>query len=128
MSYLPLSYLHLLTVAPAFMLATILILRRKGTDSHKLLGKVFVCLILFSAITTLFMPAEVGPQFFGHFGFIHLLSLNVVVCAIVAVRAARRGNIKTHKANMISIYVFGFFVAGGFAFMPDRLLHKWLFE
>jgi uncharacterized membrane protein len=50
-----------LSVAPAFMLATILILRRKGTDSHKLLGKVFVCLILFSAITTLFMPAEVGP-------------------------------------------------------------------
>lgn len=110
------------------MLATILILRRKGTDSHKLLSKVFVCLILFSAITTLFMPAEVGPQFFGHFGFIHLLSLNVVVCAIVAVRAARRGNIKTHKANMLSIYVFGFFVAGAFAFMPGRLLHKWLFE
>ena len=128
MSNLPLSYLHLFTVAPAVMRATILILRRKGTDSHKLLGKVFVCLILFSAITTLFMPAEVGPRFFGHFGFIHLLSLNVVVCAIVAVRAARRGSIKTHKANMISIYVFGFFVAGAFAFMPGQLLHKWLLE
>ena len=60
MSYLPLSYLHLFTVAPAFMLATILILRRKGTDSHKLLGKVFVCLILFSAITTLFMRQRLG--------------------------------------------------------------------
>lgn len=127
MSYLQLSYVHLFTVVPAFLLATVLLLRRKGTDSHKLLGKLFLCLILFTSATTLFMPAEVGSRFFGHFGFIHLLSLNVIIGAVIAWRAARRGDIKTHKANMIGMYVFGFLVAGAFAFMPGRLLHQWLF-
>jgi uncharacterized membrane protein len=109
------------------MLATVLLLQTKGTARHKLLGKFFICLILFTSIATLFMPAEVGPRFFGHFGFIHLLSLNVIIGAVVAWRAARRGDIKTHKANMIGMYVFGFLVAGAFAFMPGRLLHQWLF-
>lgn len=127
MSYLQLSYLHLVTVVPAFMLGTWMMLQRKGTAQHRLLGRIMLVLVFFTAFVTLFMPAQVGPQFLGHFGFIHLLSLNVLCGVVIAWRAARRGDIKTHRANMIGLYVFGFLVAGAFAFMPGRLLHQWLF-
>jgi uncharacterized membrane protein len=128
MTYQDLAYLHLATVLPAFILGTFLIFNRKGTDTHKLIGKIFLCLMLSTAVITLFMKAEIGPKIFDHFGFIHLFSFNVIYGVPVAYFAARNGNIKVHKANMIGMYVFGLLVAGSFALMPGRLLHKWLFE
>jgi uncharacterized membrane protein len=126
MTYLELAYLHLATVLPAFVLGTFLMLRRKGTDTHKMLGKVFLVLMFSTAVITLFMKAQVGPKFLEHFGFIHLLSLNVIYAAPAAYFAARKGNITRHRANMIGLYFFGLIVAGAFAFSPGRLLHQWL--
>lgn len=127
MAYTQLAYLHLATVLPAFALGTWLMFRRKGTPAHQLLGKVYLSLMLATAVTTLFMSAQVGPALFHHFGLIHLLSLNVIYSVPVAYFAARRGDILTHKRNMIGLYVFGLLVAGSFALMPGRLLHDWLF-
>jgi len=41
MSYLPLSYLHMLTVLPAFFIGTFLLLNTKGTRMHRWLGEVY---------------------------------------------------------------------------------------
>lgn len=128
MSYLHLAYLHLITVLPAFALGTYLMVRSKGTPSHKVLGKVFLSLMLLTSVVTLFMSAQVGPKFLEHFGLIHLLSLNVIYSVPVAYVAALNGNIQKHKTNVMGLYFFGLLVAGAFAFMPGRLLHKWLFE
>lgn len=128
MSYLHLAYLHLATVLPAFILGTYLMVQSKGTPAHKLLGKIFLSLMLLTSGVTLFMSAQVGPKFLGHFGLIHLLSLNVIYGVPVAYFAARNGNIQRHKAGMMGLYFFSLLVAGTFAFMPGRLLHKWLFE
>lgn len=127
MSYLHLAYFHLATVLPAFVLGTYLMLRAKGTPNHKRLGKVYLALMVLTSVVTLFMTAQVGPKFLGHFGLIHLLSLNVIYSAPAAYFAARNGNIQKHKQNMIGLYFFGLIVAGSFAFMPGRLLHHWLF-
>lgn len=126
-SYLQLAYLHLTTVLPAFAVGTYLIFARKGSPTHRLLGKLFIAFIMVTAIISLFMPAQVGPKFLGHFGFIHLLSLNVIYSAPTAYLAARQGNIKKHKTYMMGLYVFGLVVAGTFALMPGRLLHGWIF-
>jgi uncharacterized membrane protein len=75
----PMMILHLTTVAPAAMLGTYLIFWAKGTAAHRLLGKIYMTLMLVTALASLFIPAAVGPQFFGHFGWIHLLSLLVLV-------------------------------------------------
>lgn len=128
MSYQYLAYLHLATVVPAFLLGTYLMFRNKGTPSHKLIGKFFLSLMLVTSVITLFMTAQVGPKLMGHFGFIHLLSLNVIYGVPTAYFAARHGNIRKHKLNMMGMYFFGLIVAGAFAFMPGRLLHHWLFE
>lgn len=59
--------LHLATVAPAAMLGTYLIFWAKGTATHRLFGKIYMILMLITALASLFIPATVGPQFIGHF-------------------------------------------------------------
>lgn len=127
MSYLGLAYAHLATVLPAFALGTFLLVRRKGTPLHKALGRCYLLLMLVTGLITLAMPAHVGPQVLGHFGFIHLFSLVTLYSVPAAWFAARRGDIRTHRGNMIGLYVGGLLIAGSFALMPGRLLHIWLF-
>ena len=127
MSYLQLTYFHLGTVIPAFLIGTYLLINRKGTSWHKLLGKIYMCLMLVTAVITLFMSAEIGPTLLGHFGFIHIFSISVFYTVPAAVIAVRNGNIKAHQGNMLGLYIGGLLIAGSFAFMPGRLLHGWLF-
>ena len=84
-------------------------------------------LMLATAFVTLSMPAEVGPRFWGHFGFIHIFSVLVLINVPGAYLAAKRGNLKLHRGNMIGLYVGGILIAGTFALMPGRMLHDWIF-
>lgn len=127
MSYELLAYVHLTTIVPAFLISTWLLLRRKGTALHRLLGKIYMTLMVVTAITTLFMPAQVGPAWLGHFGFIHLLSFLALFSVGTAYFAARRGNVRLHRNSTIGLYVGGMLIAGSFALMPGRMLHDWLF-
>lgn len=127
MSYLDLAYMHLVTVVPCFFIGAWLLLRRKGTTVHKRLGRVYAVLILFTAVVTLPMPAEVGPRVLGHFGFIHLFSVLVLVSVPAAIYSIRRGKVRAHRAHMVGVFVGGILIAGTFALMPGRLLHTWLF-
>ena len=103
MTYLQMTYLHLATILQAFVIATVVLCRRKGTRSHKLLGRIFLLLMLTTAAITLFMPAQVGPRLLNHFGFIHGFSLLVFYSAPKAFFAARRGDIRAHRGNMIGL-------------------------
>ena len=127
MTYTQLAYLHLATVVPAFAIGAFQLFRRKGTPSHKLLGKIYMLLMLATGLITLTMPAEVGPRFLGHFGFIHAFSFLTLYSVPAAYFAIRRGNVKIHRANMIGLYIGGILIAGAFAFSPGRMLHEWLF-
>ena len=62
MTYTQLAYLHLATVLPAFVIGAFQLLRRKGTPGHKLLGKIYMVLMLATGFITLAMPAEVGQR------------------------------------------------------------------
>ena len=127
MPYLNLAYIHLATVVPCFVIGLWLLARRKGTTIHKRLGWVYTVLIFFTALVTVFMPAEVGPRLLDHFGFIHFFSLLVLTCIPLAIRNIRRGNIAAHRSAMLGVYIGGILIAGSFALMPGRLLHAWLF-
>lgn len=127
MNYDQFAYLHLATIVPAFLLGTWLLFRRKGTPLHRTLGKIYMLLMLMTAIMTLFMSAQVGPTWLGHFGFIHLLSFLALFSVVTAYFAARQGNIRLHRNAMIGLYIGGMLIAGSFAMMPGRMLHDWLF-
>jgi uncharacterized membrane protein len=66
MHYMLLTYLHLGTLAPAFVLGTYLLINRKGTPAHQLRGKLYMGLMLFTATVSLRMEAQVGPQPLNH--------------------------------------------------------------
>jgi len=127
MSYEQLVQVHLATVLPAFLIGTWLLANRKGSPLHRVLGRIYIALMVITALSTLAMPAHVGPQWLGHFGFIHIFSLMTLYFAPAAYFAARRHDIRTHRNNMIGLYLGGIIIAGSFAFMPGRLLHGWVF-
>jgi uncharacterized membrane protein len=127
MTYYQLAYAHLATIVPSFVIGTILLLMKKGTSLHKTLGRIYMPLMLVTAVITLFMPAQIGPRLFGHFGFIHGFSALVLYSVPTAYIAARRGHVARHRNTMIGLYVGGILIAGSFALMPGRLLHQLLF-
>lgn len=126
-TYLPLAYAHLATVLPAFAIGTYMMFARKGDRFHRALGKGYMILMLITATISLFMPAVVGARFLNHFGFIHLFSVLTIYAVPQAYFAARSHNVTAHKSAMIGLYIGGLIIAGGFAFMPGRLLHTWFF-
>ena len=120
-----LVYGHLATIIPAFMLGTYLMFSRKGSNPHRLIGKLYLALMFVSAAISLWMPAFVGPRWLGHFGFIHLFSILTILSVPVAIIGVRIGNLKVHIGSMIGLYIGGLIVAGGFALTPGRLIHTW---
>lgn len=127
MKYEGLMYVHLITVVPCIFLGAYGLLARKGTPIHRLLGKIYMVLMLVTAILTLFMPALVGPQFLGHFGWIHLFSFLTIWTVPTAYTAIRKGNVRAHKRKMFLLYVGAIMIAGGFTLAPGRYLHEVFF-
>lgn len=127
-NYENLMYLHLFTVVPCFFIGTALLIIKKGTRIHKGFGRIYMILMLFTALVTLFMPAAVGPQFLGHFGWIHLFSFLTLYTVPTAYTAIKKGNIRAHKRKMILLYFGAIIIAGGFTFVPGRYLHELFFS
>ena len=127
MSYQSLSHIHLWTILPALLLGLHLHLTHKGTDRHKLLGKIYMLLMFFTAAVTLLMPARVGPTLFGHIGFIHIFSCIVIYEIPMAYFAIRRGDVEKHRSYMVGLYFGGLLLAGALTFMPGRTIHSFFF-
>ena len=127
MEYKYLMYAHLLTVIPCVLIGGYLLAVKKGTPFHKLLGKLYMSLMVITAVITLFMPAYVGPQFLHHFGYIHLFSILTLYSVPTAIIAVKKGQIKKHKFKMIFLYVGAIIIAGGFTLSPGRFLHTLFF-
>ena len=83
--------------------------------------------MLITALITLFMPALVGPQFLGHFGWIHLFSFLTIYTVPTAYTAIRKGNVRAHKRKMVLLYIGAILIAGGFTFAPGRYLNELFF-
>ncbi|MEQ9231705.1 MAG: DUF2306 domain-containing protein [Cyclobacteriaceae bacterium] len=126
--YESLMFIHLSTIIPCVIIGTVLLLIKKGTPIHKKAGRVYMILMLFTAVITLFMPAKVGATFLGHFGWIHLLSFLTIWTVPTAYTAIKKGNVKSHKRKMIILYFGAIIIAGVFTLMPGRYLNDLLFQ
>lgn len=127
MDYNTLMYSHLATVVPCVFIGGLLLLIKKGTKTHKYLGRVYMVLMLITAVITLFMPAKVGGNVLNHFGWIHLFSFLTIYTVPTAYLAIKKGKVKTHKRKMILLYVGAILIAGAFTFTPGRYLHEVFF-
>jgi uncharacterized membrane protein len=119
----PVIQLHLVAAVLALGLGTAQLIRTKGTASHRVLGRVWVVLMLVAASST-FWIQELRP---GTYSWIHLLSLWTLFAVIVGFIAIRRGNVRRHGGFMIGTFVGGLLIAGGFAvFGEGRLIGRLL--
>ena len=113
--------LHAIMAIIAIILGGIQLSMKKGGAIHKLLGRLWVGLMMFVAITSFFIH-EI--KMWGDYSPIHLLSLWTIFILGVGVYYARVGNIKHHKQVMIATYFFALILTGFFTLMPGRVMHQ----
>ena len=111
----PAVALHLACTTAALGLGGAILLRMKGTASHRWLGRLWVCLMAGTAISSLWIPA------FLQFSWIHLFILVVSITIPKAVIEIRRGNWRSHRGWMIGTFI-GLIGAGIGAVTPGRLI------
>lgn len=114
---------HLATVIPALPLGLYLLLARKGTATHKALGKLWLALMVTTALAALF----IRTLNHGQFSFIHLFVPLTLIIAWRAIASARAGNIRAHRRHIVGLYLGALIIPGIFAMMPTRLMGAWLF-
>jgi uncharacterized membrane protein len=112
--------LHMAAAIVAVLTGAYVLFRRKGTITHRVVGRVWVGLMLFAAVSSFFIQTH------GRFSVIHILSVVVILSMISAIYAIRHGNIKRHKMSM-SISYASLCIAGLFTLLPYRMLGQLAF-
>ena len=119
----PLVALHALLATVALTVGAAVLARRKGTPSHKLLGRIWAAAMVGVALSSFWIfeiRRGAGPS------WIHLLSGWTLVSLALAVWFIRRGNVRAHKGFMVGTFL-GLAGAGIGALAPGRALSSLLF-
>jgi uncharacterized membrane protein len=115
---------HAFTAMAAFVLGIVQFASPKGTLPHRTMGYAWVGLMLVVAASSF---AIHGKNQWGGFSVIHLLSIIVLVLVPLAVLAARRHHVVTHRWAMITLFSGALVIAGGFTLLPGRIMHRVFF-
>jgi uncharacterized membrane protein len=119
----PIVVLHLAFAVAALALGVVVLARRKGTRSHKILGRTWALLMAAVALSS-FLIFEIrqgaGPS------LVHLLSVWTLISLACAVYSIRSGNVRAHKGFMIGTFL-GLAGAGAGALAPGRVLYAFFF-
>lgn len=115
---------HALAAIAALLLGAVQLAASKGTLPHRTLGYVWAGLMLYIAITGVWIHEL---RLWGRWSPIHLLSILVLVTVPLAVWRAHRHEVTAHKRGMISLYALALVVTGLFTLWPGRVMHAVLF-
>jgi uncharacterized membrane protein len=131
MSLNPVIAIHLSAALAATALGPLALWARRGRTRHPRLHRAFgyawVTLMIFTAVSAIFIQGSRGPRFHGY-SLIHLLIPTVFVALFGAFWYLSRRNVAGHRRVMQITYLAGCIVAGGFALLPDRYLGNLLWS
>ena len=114
--------IHVATVLPAIPLGGFLLIAPKGTPMHKQLGKLWVVLMVTTALSAIFIKTS------GSFSFIHIFIPMTLWASYKLIATARRGDMKGHKKEILSLYLGALMIPGVVSIaLPGRLMNVWLF-
>ena len=116
--------LHAIAAILAIILGGVQLYMNKGSVTHKLLGYIWVGLMLIVSVSSFFIH-EI--KLWNIYSPIHLLSAWTIFSLGLAIYYVRISNIKRHKYVMIMIYGFALVLTGFFTFMPGRVMHQIVF-
>lgn len=108
--------IHVATVLPAVPLGGYLLVSRKGTKMHKMLGKLWLALMVVTAIAIIFIRGGTD------FSWIHIFVPITLHGAYKAVTTVRAGDIAGHKRHLIGMYMGALMIPGIFSFLPGRFM------
>jgi uncharacterized membrane protein len=115
--------LHVSSAVLALFLGGVVLSSTKGSRRHKVLGRIWVALMLAVALSS-FWSFEIrdgaGPS------FVHVLSVWTLISLGCAIWFIRRGNVRAHRGFMIGTFL-GLAGAGLGALAPGRMLYGFLF-
>ncbi len=115
----PTVHIHLAATILALALGILMLARRKGTGSHRLLGWIWVGLMLTAAVSSFWITGMTGG-----FSAIHGLSLVTLVAVPAAIYAIRRGKVSTHRKAMIGLFFGALVIPGLFTLLPGRIMGR----
>jgi uncharacterized membrane protein len=120
----PIIQVHVAAAIAAFGLGGAVLLGKKGTPAHRLLGRIWVIVMAITAVSSLFIWTI---RMWGPFSPIHILSVATLVGLWKAVGYARARNISAHRRLMHMLYFGALIGAGWFTFWPGRLMNHMVF-
>lgn len=113
---------HLITIMIALALTPVILLGRRGTRRHRLLGRIWAGAMMLTALLSLFVRTINA----GHFSLIHLLSVFTLVQVPLIVWSAHTHRIDRHRSSVRAMVTGALLIAGFFTFPFHRLLGRWL--
>lgn len=120
-SFTPLIATHAVAALTAILLGPVQILRPRRDRAHRFLGRTWVLVMVTTCVTSFF----IRPDGFTWLHGLAIFTLGSVTMALVGIR---RGNVGTHRRNMIGSYV-GTLAAFAFAtLVPTRLIQTTLHQ
>jgi uncharacterized membrane protein len=120
----PIIQAHAYAAFAAIGLGAAQLIAPKGTLPHRAMGFGWAAIVLAVVGTSFFIHTI---RTFGPFSPIHLLSLFTLFIVPLAVWAARRHQVATHRRAMLWTYTLALVVTGFFTLYPGRIMHKVVF-
>ncbi|MFN2539768.1 MAG: DUF2306 domain-containing protein [Mycobacteriales bacterium] len=106
----------------ALVLGTVMVVRRKGDRRHRRIGRAWMALMYWVVLSS-FAITRLDP---GHLSWIHGLSAFTFLSLTMAWRAARRGDVLTHRGWAIGSYGALLGAFAGAVSVPARLIPQTL--
>ena len=116
-------WLHLATIGVALALTPVMLLRPRGTKTHRQIGYVWVCAMIATAVISLNIRLTNN----GGFSFIHILSVWTLIQVPLIIIRARQHDARRHRSAVRGMVLGALLIAGFFTFPFNRLLGQWLF-
>ena len=120
----PVIQAHAFAAMGAFLLGNIQLMAPKGTLPHRMVGWIWVTLMLIVAVTAFFIH-EI--RLWGQWSPIHLIALFTLIMLPVGVLRARRHEVTSHRRTMLGLFIGGLVIAGFFTFFPGRIMYHVVF-
>ena len=119
-------YAHIALALVAVPVGVFIFLTKKGTAQHKLVGRVWVVILLIVSLSAILIQ-EINPE---GYSLIRLLIPWTIASLVYSIWSIKRFK-KTHKRkyrqahmySMIGVYVGALLVAGAFTLLPGRFLY-----
>lgn len=112
--------LHLLAALLALGLGILLWCRSKGDNTHRWIGRGFVCTMLIAAVTAIFIREANN----GKFSIIHIFVPITLIGCFQVIYFIRAGNLAKHKKAVKGLFFCALIIPGIFAVTPGRILWK----